>query len=366
MDQSRLSLLALRYISGIGDHLLRQVISYCGSPEQVFKTPRGKLLKIPGIGPVAADAILQGKTFEQAEREWHKATEAGAVLISYLDKAYPSRLRHLPDAPAILYGRGKLSFEHQKIVGIVGTRHATPYGRTCVEELMQELMPHQPLIVSGLAYGIDIHAHKEALRLNLPTVGVLGSGVDIIYPFAHRDIVERMLPTGGVISENSMGVKPDAHHFPARNRIIAGMCDVLVVVEAASSGGALITAGIANSYHKDVFAFPGNVREPYSIGCNHLIKTNQAHLLSSVQDIEYIMNWTREERTGTPAPAVLLAGLTPAHQEVMKCLLESARSLDELTVRMNLPVGQLASILLELECSGKIQALPGKVFKIRS
>ncbi|HRG11398.1 MAG TPA: DNA-processing protein DprA, partial [Cyclobacteriaceae bacterium] len=237
---------------GIGDFLLKQVVSYCGSAEQVFKTPKGKLLKIPGVGEVSAEAIKHGDTFKEAERELKKAEREEVEIILYTDKKYPLRLKSIEDAPALLYYKGNQNLNVPKTVGIVGTRQATEYGKEMVERICQELAPHNPLIISGLAYGIDIAAHKAALKNNLPTIGVMGSGMDVIYPAAHKETAKKMQNLGALITENRFGTKPDAHNFPARNRIIAGMCDALIVVEAAEKGGALITADIANSYNKDV------------------------------------------------------------------------------------------------------------------
>jgi DNA processing protein len=259
MNQDRLALLALHFIPGIGDYTLRQLISYSGSAEKVFKTPKGKLLKIPGIGAVTADSIRNGKSFRRAEKEIKKAEQEDVELLFFTDKKYPSRLKSIADAPSLLYVKGQVDLENSKTVGIVGTRKATDYGKNCVEELIEGLKPHQTLIVSGLAYGIDIQAHKQAVKHGLPTVGIMGSGIDVIYPAAHKETAKKMLSNGGLITENPFGTNPDAHNFPARNRIIAGLSDALVVVEAAEKGGALITAEISNSYNKDVFAFPGNI-----------------------------------------------------------------------------------------------------------
>jgi DNA processing protein len=275
----------------LGDYTIRQLISYCGSAEKIFQTPKGKLLKIPGIGSITADAIRKGKPFEKAEREIRRAEKEGVQLRFFIDKNYPSRLKQIQDAPTLLYLKGNIEFENPKMVAIVGTRKATGYGKQCVEELINGLIPHRATIVSGLAYGIDIHAHKQAVKVNLPTLGVMGSGIDVIYPASHKDVARKMYPHGGLITEHPFGTRPDAHNFPARNRIVAAMSDAIVIVEAAATGGALITAEIANSYNKDVFAFPGNVGQSTSEGCNNLIKSNKAFLITSVKDLEYLMNW---------------------------------------------------------------------------
>jgi DNA processing protein len=366
MDQTRLSLLALHFIPGVGDYLVRQVVSYCGSPEKVFKTPKGKLLKIPGVGQVTAEAILNGKPFEKAEKELKKAEKESVEILFFNDKKYPSRLKNIPDSPSLLYVKGNINFENPKTVAIVGTRQATAYGKECVERLVKELVPHDALVVSGLAYGIDIHAHKQALKNGLSTVGVMGSGMDVIYPAAHKETASKMLETGGIVTENIFGTKPDAHNFPERNRIIAGLSDALVVVEAAEKGGALITAEIANSYNKDVFAFPGNVGETYSSGCNNLIKSNKAHLLTSIKDLEYIMNWDAATAPKKTKPSISLAEFDESEQTVLKILIDKKAPviIDELSWKSSIPVSQLAAVLLSLEFKGVLKSMPGKQYAL--
>jgi DNA processing protein len=364
MDQNRLSLLALHFISGIGDHLIRQLISYCGSAENVFKTPKGKLMKIPGIGDVTAESIRQGKPFARAEKELKKAEKENVQLIFYLDAEYPKRLKQVNDAPSVIYTKGNIDFENPKTVGIVGTRKSTSYGRDRVEELVKDLVPHQPLIVSGLAYGIDIHAHKMSVKHNLPTIGVMGSGMDNIYPSAHKDIAKKMMDHGGLVTEHSFGTPPDAHNFPARNRIVAALSDAIIVVEAAEKGGALITADIGNSYNKDVFAFPGNIGQSHSEGCNNLIKSNKAAMITSVADLEYQMNW--EVNTAPVKKKSLVFTEHSSEEQVILNLLAGCNQMmiDELSWKSNLPIGQLASLLLSLEFKGIVSSLPGKMFKL--
>lgn len=365
MDQRRLALLALHFIPGLGDYLIRQLVSYCGSAEKVFKTPKGKLRKVPGIGEITAESIRLGRPFALAEKELRRAEKENARLIFFTDDNYPSRLRQVNDAPSLIYVKGNIDLENPKAVGIVGTRQATPYGKKCVEELVQALVAHQALIVSGLAYGIDIHAHKQALRSHLPTVGVMGSGLDVIYPGSHIDTAKKMMDHGGLITEHPFGTQPDAHNFPARNRIVAALSDAVVIVEAAERGGALITAEIANSYNKDVFAFPGNIGQSHSSGCNNLIKSNKAHLITGIRDLEYIMNWGLDSK---PSKKAVFSFENYSLEEciVLRILLENDKQImiDELSWKSNLPVSQLASVLLGLEFKGTISSLPGKMYKL--
>jgi len=364
MNQERLALLALHFISGIGDYTRRQLVSYCGAAEKVFSTPKGKLRKVPGVGKTIAESIDHKKSFDLAEKEIRKAEKEEVRLLFYIDRDFPSRLKQFEDAPTLLYVKGNINFENPKAVAIVGTRKSTDYGRLCVDELITQLVPHEALIISGLAYGIDILAHKLALKHNLPTVAVMGSGMDVIYPAAHRETAKRMQQAGGLVTENPFGTKPDAHNFPARNRIIAGLCDALIVVEAAEKGGALITADIANSYNKDVFAFPGNIGQSFSQGCNNLIKENKANLITSAKDLEFLMNWDVHT-----APVIMpndLDGFDQNEQLVINTLRKNNSQLmiDELSWRCGLSVSQLASLLLGLEFKGKVVSLPGKIYKL--
>jgi DNA processing protein len=258
-----------------------------------------------------------------------------------------------------------MDLENPKSVAIVGTRQSTAYGRECVETLVKDLVPHGALIMSGLAYGIDIHAHKQAVKHKLPTIGVMGSGMDVIYPAAHREVAIKMMEHGGILTEHPFGTQPDAHNFPARNRIVAALSDAIIIVEAAEKGGALITADIANSYNKDVFAFPGNVKQSHSAGCNNLIKSNRAHLITSVRDLQYIMNWDIGAKPMKAEPAVL-EGYEPDEQLILRTLLDNNKQLmiDEISWKTNLPISRLASLLLTLEFKGIIASLPGKVYKV--
>jgi DNA processing protein len=368
MDQNRLALLALHFVPGVGDFLVKQLISYCGSAEDVFKLPKGKLLKIPGVGEVTISALRSGDPFEQAEEELKKAERKGTRILFYLDAEYPQRLKQFDDSPTLLYIKGNVNLNAEKTVGIVGTRQATTYGKELVEQLIKDFIPHHPMVISGLAYGIDIHAHKQALNYNLPTGGVMGSGMDVIYPAIHKDTATKMLELGGLVTENTFGTKPDAHNFPARNRIIAGLSDALIVVEAAEKGGALITAEIANNYNKDVFAFPGSIGQTYSAGCNKLIKVNKAHLLTGVKDIEYIMNWSADSASREAGVEQLGLNLFDTDELLVINLLKERKNplmIDELSRKTSLSPSALASLLLNLEFKNVVRSLPGKLYRLK-
>ncbi len=364
MDQERLSFLALHFIPGVGTRLIKQLISYCGSATEVFKRPRGKLQTIPGVGPATAQAITTGKTFGLAEKEFKKASKEDAEILFFTDKQYPDRLKTIDDAPTMLYFKGNCNLNHHKIVGIVGTRQATAYGKKIVEKIVEDLVPHQAVILSGLAYGIDIHAHRQAIKQQLQTIAVMGSGLDVIYPGNHADVARKMIDHGGLVTENFFGTKPDAHNFPSRNRIIAGMCDALIVVEAAETGGALITAEIANSYNKDVFAIPGAIGQTYSEGCNRLIKINKAALFQSVKDLEYIMSWA--PGIEGEVRRIQQIELSSEEQQVVDAITTkgSSMQIDELAWKTGIPPGVLATLLLHLEFKGMIKPLPGKLYQL--
>jgi len=367
MDQNRLALLALHFVPGIGDFLVKQLVSYCGSATDVFKLPKGKLLKIPGIGESTIKALHTGDPFNEAEQEWKRAEKKETRILFYLDAEYPQRLKQFDDSPSLLYVKGNTNLNAQRMVGIVGTRQATSYGKELVEKLIEDLIPYQPIIISGLAYGIDIHAHKLALKHNIPTIGVMGSGMDIIYPSTHKEIATRMCNNGALVTENTFGTKPDAHNFPARNRIIAGLSDALIVVEAAERGGALITAEIANNYNKDVFAFPGGIGQTYSEGCNKLIKINKAHLLTSAKDIEYIMNWSVAQSPKEADADQLNLDLFDADELAVINILKERKNpmmIDELSRKSLLPPSTLASLLLNLEFKNVVRSLPGKTYRL--
>lgn len=369
MSEEIVCRIALGFIPGIGSSLTRQLISYCNTAADVFKQPKARLLKIPGIGNSLADAIVsaRSKAMTDAEKEWQLAEKLKVSLLFYTDAAYPDRLKTIADAPALLYYAGNANLNEKKVVSIVGTRRATEYGKKVTEELVQDLKKHDCLIVSGLAYGIDIAAHRAALRYGLPTIGVMASGVDIIYPSEHRATAAAMRESGGLLTENRIGSAPDAPRFPARNRIIAGMADATIVVEAADKGGALITAELANSYDKDVFAVPGNVNQKSSEGCNKLIAKHKASLITSAADIEYFMNWTDETQAKHKGKAKIKPDFTleySTEEAIILSLLydQPEMHIDEISWKAQIPINKLSSILLELEFRGILKNLPGKKF----
>jgi DNA processing protein len=366
MNEEKLSLIALSLVPGIGNFTVRQLISYCGSAQAVFKLPKAKLLKIPGIGEATLAGLHTGSWHQEAEAEWERAEKAHARMVAYTDDEYPRRLRELHDAPVLLFTKGSIDFNAQKVVAIVGTRNPTNYGRQMTEMLVEQLVPHHPLVISGLAYGIDITAHRAALQHGLATVGVMATGIDSVYPAAHRDVAHKMIDQGGLVTEYRAGTIPDPTKFPSRNRIIAGLADATLVVEAALKGGALITAEIANSYDRDVFAVPGNAGLEFSEGCNALIKRNKAHLITDIGDLEYIMQWEKEDPLEKAQP-VDLGELNPEELQVAHALKgkQGPVPIDQLSWITRISASKLASILLQLEFQGVVEALPGKRYGLK-
>ncbi|RIJ41741.1 DNA-processing protein DprA [Pontibacter oryzae] len=369
VDEQNIYEAALTRLPGVGAQLTRQLVSYCGSPKAVFQAPPGKLLKIPGVGPKLVKSIAEHArtALVQAEECVKRATEEGVQLLFYTSPKYPDRLKQVPDAPTMLYYRGNANLNQRRIVSMVGTRQISAYGQTVTERIVEELKAYNVMIVSGLAYGVDVVAHRAALQAGLPTIGVMASGPDIVYPAVHRKYAERMLTQGGLLTENTFGTKPDAPRFPARNRIIAGMSDCTIVVEAAMKSGTLITADIAHSYDKEVMAVPGNITSPVSEGTNYLIKSLKAVAYTSVQDLVELLNWDLEDEA---AAKTTVAAFNPADysEDELKVLsvLKQTREehIDNLSWKAQLPVSLLASVLLGLEFKGIIKAMPGKRFQL--
>jgi DNA processing protein len=356
--------IALTFVKGVGDITVKTLLSYCGSAEGVFKSTKKSLEKIPGIGSKTADSIVSLDAFDRAEEELTFIDKYKIKPLFYLNDDYPKRLKNCIDSPTILYFKGNTDLNNQKVISIVGTRNATAYGRQICEKLIDGLKQHNLLVSSGLAYGIDIAAHKAALQLGVDTVGVLGHGLDRIYPSLHRSVAEKMLSQGGLLTEFPSKTNPDRQNFPKRNRIIAGIADATIVIEAAIRGGALITAEIANSYNKDVFAIPGRL-EDVSEGCNFLIKTNRAHLLSKPEDIEYIMGWFSQSKNVVKEAPKIFNDLSIDEQKILEIIKDNTTiAIDDLQAKLEMTQSKLAMLLLNLEMQSIIISLPGKVYRL--
>lgn len=351
---------------GVGPRMARILISHLGSASSVFRTPKGKLKRINGIGEKTADSLVQADLLKKAEKVLNDCTNKNTEAIFFTDEAYPERLRHIYDAPLIVFQKGKGAIHSQKSVAIVGTRSATDYGRQVTREIVQSLIPYNPLIVSGLAYGIDIEAHRAALDAGLSTYGVMASGPDIVYPSVHRNTAEKMLEKGGLVTEYAPGTKPEASFFPARNRIIAGLAEAVIVVEAANRGGALITAEIANSYDREVLAIPGNLGNSFSEGCNKLIEQQKAHIYTSAESLASLLNWDLSSANSKKKAFIKPSSLSETASKIWDSLDSQPNGihLDTLSWNTQIPIHHLASELLNMEFEGHVKSLPGKQFKL--
>lgn len=363
MKNSLLYKIALTQIQGVGDINAKKLLAYCGSAEAVFKEKKQSLMKVPGVGEYFANCVRAFTDFERCEREIDFIESNGVTPLFFTDNAYPKRLKNCEDGPLLLYYKGNVDLNAKKILSIVGTRKATEYGKATTEAIVKHFKGTDVLIVSGLAYGIDIAAHRSALCNGLNTVGVVAHGLDKMYPATHKNVSEKMLNQGGLLCDFISGTNPDRENFPKRNRIIAGMADATLVVEAAITGGALITAEIANSYNRDVFAVPGRIDATYSEGCNRFIAANKAMLITSGADIEQIMSWEVEDKK-TMVQKQLFVELSVEEEQIVNCIQQKGGTLpmDDITVSLNFPSSKVASLLLTLELKGMIKPLPGKRF----
>jgi len=357
--------IALTLIPNIGDVHAKALISRFGNASSIFTANRKELENIEGIGSVRAACIKKFNNFQRCEDEIKFIEKYKITPLFLTDKNYPQRLLHCYDSPTLLYYRGNANLNHSKIISIVGTRNYSEYGKMMGEKLIAELEQENILIVSGLAFGIDTIAHKAALKNNLPTLGVLAHGLDRIYPLQNKTLAQQLITMGGLLTEFMSDTIPDKQNFPLRNRIVAGICDAVLVIESGIKGGSLITAELANSYNKDVFAIPGRLTDTKSEGCNHLIKTNKASLLTSATDLLEIMNWTERKKISQKKQPELFIELTE-NEKIIFALLQKQESIqiDQLHFKSGLSTGLVAEALLSLEMQGIILSIPGKVFKL--
>lgn len=363
MDKNILYLIGLKLIPNIGDILAKKLIAWCGGPEEIFRERKAHLLKIPGIGDFHANGIIKQSVLKRAEEELTFIDRYKIDVLTYLDDAYPDRLKQCLDGPVIIFVKGDHNFNRKKVLSIVGTRKPTEYGREMVNFIIEGLKDKEILITSGLAYGIDIAAHRSAMNHGFETSAVLGHGLDRIYPFAHKPYAEKIISSGGLISEFMKGTMPDRENFPKRNRIVAGIADATLVVEATTRGGALITAEIANSYSRDVFAVPGRTGDECSAGCNILIKQNKAALIENAGDIETFMNWNQP--VIEKQMVIDYSDLSDLDGKIMEILQQKKEiQIDDLMLHTGLQPQALSAKLLEMEFRNLVDTLPGKRYRI--
>lgn len=365
MNQDLADLITLQLTSGVGNGNIKTLISYVGSAANVLGSSKRELHKIPGIGEKTIDHILSKSSQKITDDIISACDKLDIKIIDYLSPAYPKRLIQIPDAPVILYQKGNCDLNPQHTISIVGTRNATNYGKEVVQKSVKELTNFNVMTISGLAYGIDVECHRMSLTEGIPTIGVLAGGLENVYPRAHQKIAERMLENGSLLSEYPPGTKPEPHLFPARNRIIAGLGDATLVVEAAEKGGALITAELADSYSRPVFAVPGDLNSKFSKGCNNLIRIQKALMFTGIKDIVYYLNWDVDSEN--QKSKIDYGIFSNGEKAIIGALEESKEGLpiDELAWNAQLPVNEIASILLNLEFQGYIQSLPGKRYLLK-
>jgi DNA processing protein len=362
IEQEKIYLIALTKMPKVGPVLAKNLISYCGGVEAVFKETKKNMLKIPGIGQGFVDNWDPKFAIKEAEAELKFTQKNNITVLSYLSDDYPKRLSNFDSSPIVLYYKGTSNLNHHRTVAVVGTRQPSEYGRTMCDRLIAGLLPYNVLLVSGLAFGVDAAAHRKCVDVRIPTIGVLGHGLDRIYPAEHKQLSNKMIENGGVLSEFPSGTNPDRENFPMRNRIIASMSDVVIVIESKRKGGSIITAEFANEYNKDVFAVPGPVTEELSEGCNKLIKQNKAHLIESAADIAYIMRW-EEIDAGKVIQKQLFVELDDVETIMVGHIRDNKElAIDALTYKMGMTPSEVSSLLLGLEFKGMIKTLPGKKY----
>jgi|JI10StandDraft_1071094.scaffolds.fasta_scaffold63560_1 DNA processing protein len=356
--------IALTLIPGVGPITAKNLVAYCGSAEAVFREKEQALMKIPDIGKMIAHTIRHSNVMERAEKEIAFIEANSIVTHFFTDSNYPDRLKQCEDGPALIYTKGTMNLSEKRVISVIGTRNSTSYGKRFCKELLEGITHLKPLVVSGLAYGIDICGHRNAVMLNLQTVACVAHGLDKVYPAMHIPVANDMMRNGGLVSEFPSDTKMTPDMFPMRNRIIAGLSDCTIVVETDLKGGSIITAHLANSYAREVFALPGRYHDRYSAGCNALIRKNLAAIINSPQDLIDYMNW---DDTFKPKSKQLplFQELNPDETLIVDLLTQEGKiSIDLLSHTTGIGFSKLSNVLLDLEFRGIIKSLPGKRFEL--
>jgi len=364
IENEHIASLRLQSIPHIGSITAKKLIAHCGSPSAVFNDKKKALLKIDGIGEFTLRGLKDSRYLEAALKEYEFVKQNDIRLLLHTDQEYPHYLKHCADGPLLLFAKGRIRLQDQKIISVVGTRNMTNYGRSFCERFIADISPLNPIIVSGFALGVDICVQMAALNCGLQTIGCLAHGLNQVYPRSHAKYVNPVLDNGGFISEFWSTANPERENFLRRNRIIAGMSQATVVIESAEKGGSLVTADLAVGYHRDVFAVPGRSGDPFSAGCNNLIKQQKAHLISSAADLVYLLNWDLKTVKDKPVQKQLFVELQGSEESIYQFLLQDGKQqLDTIAINCALPVFKVSSALLEMEMKGVVRCLPGKVFE---
>jgi DNA processing protein len=355
--------IALTLIEGLGNKKTKKIIEFLEDEEDFFRMKKSSLYSLPGIGEKIILQLNREQILQEAYRYLDVLEKQGIHSLYYRDSNYPTRLKECVDAPLLLFQKGNMQVNSKRVISVVGTRNATNYGKKIVDELIATLQDKNCIVVSGLAYGIDVYTHQKCLDFNLETIGVLGHGLDRVYPYLHKGIAEKMCEKGGLLTEFLPGTKPDREHFPMRNRIVAGMTDATIVVESGEKGGSLITAELANDYARDVFAYPGNIDQEYSKGCNYLIQKNKAHLITNGEQFLEIMNWT-ENILEKQSQTILFPTLSLEEQSIYNLLEEKGeQSADQLAMHLKFPIYKINQNMFELEMKMLIKTMPGNRYR---
>jgi DNA processing protein len=355
--------LALQKVEGVGDVVAKKLLSHFGDAESIFKAKALHLKKIDGIGSILLNNLRDTSIFRKAEAELNFIESNAVDVLHFRDENYPERLKHCIDGPILLFSSGRMDFTNRKIISIVGTRQVTSYGMDVCRKLISDLAPLNPIIVSGFAYGVDITAHQAAMEHNLQTIGVIAHGLNQMYPKVHKKHISKVEANGGFLTEFWSSSDPDRENFVKRNRIVAGISEATIVIESADKGGSLITANMANDYNRDVFAVPGRITDKFSQGCNNLIKTQRANVLTSAADLVYMLNWDLETSSKS-IQKQLFVSLENDEQKVYDYLLQNGRqTLDTIALETGFPIFRMSSMLLNMELKGVVRPLPGKLFE---
>lgn len=356
--------LALQKVELVGDIVAKKLLTHFGSAKEIFQSKVSKLQSIDGIGSILIRNLKDKSVFQKAETELQFIKENHIETLYFKDENYPEKLKHCIDGPVLLFASGNFDLKNRKIISIVGTRQITSYGIESCKKLISDLAPLNPIIVSGFAYGVDIIAHQAAMENNLQTIGIVAHGLNQIYPKVHKKYVAKMEENGGFMTDFWSSSNPDKENFVKRNRIVAGMSEATIVIESADKGGSLITATMAGDYNRDVFAFPGRATDKYSQGCNNLIKTQKANLITSAADLIYMLNWDLDSEKSKPVQKQLFVDLDNDEQKIYDYLLKNGKELlDIIALECEFPVYKISSILLNMELKGVIRPLPGKLFE---
>jgi DNA processing protein len=358
--------IALSMLSGVGPKNARLLVAYMGSPSAIFESKANLRTSVPGFSKERFRSLNRTKALVDAEKTLRFIEKNAVSTHFFTEQSYPYRLKQCPDAPVLLYSKGSPELNPNRTVALVGTRNMTPYGKKIIHELIRHLKGFNVQVVSGLAYGVDNEAHRCCNRHGLSTIGVLGHGLDRIYPHRNKKTAQDMLSAegSGLLTEFPHDTLPDRENFPQRNRIVAGMTDATIVVESGAKGGSLITAHLANDYNRDVFAYPGNIDQDYSKGCNYLIANDKAHLITSGKDLTSILGWEKKT-TSKPIQGNLFENLNGDEKKIVKLIREFEKvSLDVMSIRLKKPVSLLSGLLLGLEIKGIVMMIPGQKYML--